>query len=228
MYKRQDQKAQWLDIVRRYKADWVINRNWGVSCTVPLKEAARLKVPREKILGVWWCGSEEDVLPAGPAAKGYYTSYWHGVGKDFPLIQEIVDKVYGQMKGHISFTRVGSVYYNRGIYAGIINDEALRTAQKKFGIKVLNGDEVRWGFENLNITKERIKEIGVEGFMQPIKLSCADHEGGGPVGFQQWNGEKWVMTGIVVEPMREFVRGMIEESAAKYAKEKGITPKTCK
>ncbi len=223
-----DQKAQWLDIVRRYKADWVINRNWGVSCTVPLKEAARLKFPREKIVGVWWCGSEEDVLPAGPAAKGYYTSYWHGVGRDFPLIQEIVDKVHGTMKGHISFTRVGSVYWNRGVYAGVINHEALRTAQKKFGNKVLNGDEVRWGFENLNITKERIKEIGLEGFMQPIKLSCADHEGGGPVGFQQWNGEKWVMTGIVVEPMKEFVRGMIEESAAKYAKEKGIKIKDCK
>ena len=76
-----DQKAQWMDIVRRYKADWVINRNWGVSCTVPLKEAARLRFPADHIVGVWWCGSEEDVLPAGPAAKGYYSANWHGVGK---------------------------------------------------------------------------------------------------------------------------------------------------
>ena len=217
-----DQKAQWLDIVRRYKANWVINRNWGVSCTVPLKEAARLKFPSNRILSVWWCGSEEDVLPAGPAAKGYYSANWHGVGRDFPVIQEIVDKVYGKMKGHISFTRVGSVYYNRGIYAGIINDEAIRTAHKKFGNRVLTGDEVRWGFENLNITPERLKEIGAFGFMQPLKLSCADHEGGGPVLFQQWNGEKWVMTGIVVQPMKKFVREMIEKSAEKYAKEKGI------
>jgi branched-chain amino acid transport system substrate-binding protein len=217
-----------LDIVRRYKADWVINRNWGVSCTVPLKEAARLGFPSDKILGVWWCGSEEDVLPAGPAAKGYYSANWHGVGRNFPVITEIVDKVYGKMKGHISFTRVGSVYYNRGIYAGIINDEAIRTAHKKFGVRVLTGDEVRWGFENLNITSARLKEIGADGFMQPIKLSCADHEGGGPVFFQQWDGEKWNMTGIVVNPMTEFVRGMIEESAGKYAKEQGITPVDCK
>jgi branched-chain amino acid transport system substrate-binding protein len=101
-----------MDIVRRYKADWVINRNWGVSCTVPLKEAARLGFPSDRILGVWWCGSKEDVLPAGDAAKGYITANWHGVGKDFPLIQEIIDKVYGTMKGHIAFTRVGSVYWN--------------------------------------------------------------------------------------------------------------------
>jgi branched-chain amino acid transport system substrate-binding protein len=223
-----DQKAQWMDIARRYKADWVINRNWGVSCTVPLKEAARLRFPREKILGVWWCGSEEDVLPAGPAAKGYYSTNWHGVGRDFPLIQKIVDKVYGKMKGHISFTRVGSVYYNRGIYAGIIDHEALLTAQKKFGVKVLNGDEVRWGFEHLEITPQRIKEIGAEGFMQPIKITCADHEGGGNVLFQQWDGEKWVSTGDVVTPMKAFVRKMVEESAEKYAKEQGIKLRDCK
>ena len=44
--------------------------------------------------------------------------------------------------------------------------------------------------------------------------------------YQQWDGEKWVSTGEVVTPMKEFVRGMIEESAAKYAKEKGIKPRT--
>ena len=223
-----DQKAQWMDIVRRYKADWVINRNWGVSCTVPLKEASRLGFPSNRILGVWWCGSEEDVLPAGPAAKGYYTTNWHGVGRNFPIIQEIVDQVYGKMKGHISFTRVGSVYYNRGVYAGIVNEEAIRTAHKKFGNKVLTGEEVRWGMENLKITKERIKELGAEGFMQPIEMSCEDHEGGGNVLFQQWNGEKWVSTGEIIEPMKDFVRSMIEESAAKYAKKQKITPRDCK
>ncbi|MCP4665028.1 MAG: ABC transporter substrate-binding protein [Deltaproteobacteria bacterium] len=223
-----DQKAQWMDIVRRYKADWVINRNWGVSCTVPLKEAARLNFPREKVLGVWWCGSEEDVMPAGKAAKGYYTTNFHGVGRDFPIIQEVVDKVYGAMKGNIAFTRVGTIYYNRGFVAGIMNHEAILTAQKKYGVKVLTGDEFRWGLENLNVTEARIKEIGAEGLMQPMKNSCADHEGGGKVFFQQWDGKKWVSTGEVVTPMKKWVREMIEESAAKYAKEKGITPRKCK
>jgi len=222
-----DQKAQWMDIVRRFKADWVINRNWGVSCTVPLKEAARLGFPRDRIVGVWWCGSEEDVMPAGPAAKGYYATNWHGVGRDFPIIQEIIDKVYGAMKGNISFTRVGTVFYNRGVLTGIYMDEAIRTAHKKFGAKVLTGDEMRWGLEHLNITEERIKEIGAEGFMSSIKVSCADHEGGGPVRFQQWDGQKWIPASGWISPMKEYVRKMVEESAAKYAKEKGITPRTC-
>jgi branched-chain amino acid transport system substrate-binding protein len=221
-----DQKAQWMDIVRRFKADWVINRNWGVSCTVPLKEAARLGFPRNRILGVWWCGSEEDVLPAGPAAKGYYSANWHGVGRDFPLIQEIVDKVYGAMKGNISFTRVGSIYWNRGVWAGVVGEEAMLMAHKKFGVKVLTGEEMRWGMEHLNITKERIKELGLEGFMSPIKTSCENHEGGEMVLFQQWDGEKWVFVDKIA-PMKDFVWKRIRESAAKYAKEKGITPRTC-
>jgi branched-chain amino acid transport system substrate-binding protein len=221
-----DQKAQWMDIVRRYKADYVINRNWGVSCTVPLKEAARLGFPADHIVGVWWCGSEEDVLPAGKAAKGYYSANWHGSGKDFPLIQEIIDKVHGSMKGHIAFTRVGSVYWSRGVWAGVVNEEAILTAQKKFGVKVLTGDEIRWGMEHLNITTERIKELGLEGFMSPIKTSCENHEGGNLVLFQQWDGEKWVPAGTQT-PMNDFIRPMIEESALKYAKEQGITPRDC-
>ena len=78
-----------MDIVRRYKADWVINRNWGVSCTVPLKEAARLKFPRERSWVSGGAASEEDVLPAGPAAKGYYSTNFHGVGRDFPIVKEM-------------------------------------------------------------------------------------------------------------------------------------------
>ena len=221
-----DQKAQWMDIVRRFKADWVINRNWGVSCTVPLKEAARLGFPRDHIIGVWWCGSEEDVLPAGPAAKGYITANWHGVGRDFPIIQRIVDKVYGIMKGHIAFTRVGTVYYNRGVWNGFVVEQAMRRAHKKFGVKVLTGDELRWGFENLVITEEMIKKAGYEGFMSPIKNSCENHEGGEYVMFQQWDGQKWVALGKEM-PMFDFVRTRVEASAAKYAKEKGITPRTC-
>ncbi len=44
---------------------------------------------------------------------------------------------------------------------------------------------------------------------------------------QQWDGEKWVATGDVVSPMKDYVRKMVEESAAKYAKEKNITLRDC-
>jgi len=132
------------------------------------------------------------------------------------------------MKGNISFTRVGTVYYNRGVITGIINEEAMRLAHKKFGVKVLTGEEMQWALEHLNITEERIKEIGAEGLMPPIRTTCADHEGGGWVRFQQWDGQKWVPIGTWVSPMKDFVWERIKKSAAKYAKEKGITPRKCK
>jgi branched-chain amino acid transport system substrate-binding protein len=221
-----DQKSIWLNI-RRFKPDWVINRNWGVSCTVPLKEAARIGFPRNRILGVWWCGSEEDVLPAGDASKGYLATNFHGVGKDFPVIQEIIDKVYGTGKGNLSLTRVGTVYYNRGVIHGIITVEAILTAQKRFGNRPITGEEMQWGLEHLNITEERLKELGAEDFMPPIKTSCRDHEGGGWVRVQQWDGNKWVSVSGWVKPFKELVWREIRKSAAKYAKEKGITPRKC-
>ena len=45
--------------------------------------------------------------------------------------------------------------------------EAIRTAQAKFGKKPMTGEQVRWGLENLDLTAERIKELGFEGVLQP-------------------------------------------------------------
>lgn len=222
-----DQKALWIQI-REFNPDWVINRNWGVSCTEPIREAARIGFPREKLLGVWWCGSEEDVLPAGKSAKGYMTTNFHGVGRDFPVIEEIIDKVYGAGKGNLSVTRAGSVYYNRGVIHGLITVEALRLAHKKFGVAPVSGEQMQWALENLHMTAERIKEMGAEGLMFPLKTSCADHEGGGAVRIQQWDGDKWVSISDWIQPYSDLVRAEIEKSAAQYAKEKGITPRDCK
>lgn len=216
-----DQKSLWLQI-KRLEPDWVINRNWGVSCTVPLREAARIGFPRDRILGVWWCGSEEDVLPAADAAKGYRTTNFHGVGTNFPLIKELLEVVHGAGKGNIEATRVGTVYYNRGVIHGIVTTEAIRTAHKKFGNRPIGGVEMQWALENLDISAARIKELGAEGLMSPLKTSWQDHEGGGKVRVQQWDGAKWQAVGDWIEPDAKLVHEKIAESAAQYAKEKGI------
>jgi branched-chain amino acid transport system substrate-binding protein len=62
--------------------------------------------------------------------------------------------------------------------------------------------------------------------MAPIKTSCDNHEGGKAVLFQQWDGEKWVSAGQF-EPITDFVWEQKRASAAKYAKEQGITPRDC-
>jgi branched-chain amino acid transport system substrate-binding protein len=91
----------------------------------------------------------------------------------------------------------------------------------------MTGEQVRWGIENLNIDEKRLKELGATGLMQPLKVSCMDHEGGGAVKFLQWDGRKWNVITDWIQSDQSIVRPMIEASAAQYAKETGITPRDC-
>jgi branched-chain amino acid transport system substrate-binding protein len=224
-----DQQAQWQKI-RGEKPDWVILRGWGVMNPTALKTAKKNGFPIEKIVGVWWSGSEEDVIPAGEAAKGFTAAAFTGVGKGFPVIKDIEAKVYDKKNGNLEDrSRVGSVYYNRGVVHGIITVEAVRAAQEKFGKgKPLTGDEMRWGFEHLNLDAKRLKAIGADGLMPEMKISCLDHEGSGKAMMIQWDGKGWkTVSNGWIEADRELVRPIIEESAAKYAKEKGLMPRDC-
>lgn len=45
--------------------------------------------------------------------------------------------------------------------------------------------------------------------------------------FQQWDGSRWVVISDWIASDQDLVRPMIEASAARYAKEKGITPRDC-
>jgi branched-chain amino acid transport system substrate-binding protein len=221
-----DQKATWLQI-SQYKPDWVILRGWGVMNPTALREAQRVGIKANRIIGVWWAGSEEDVIPAGDAAKGYIAAGFHGAGREYPVIKEILDQLHSKGRGNIDVARVGTIYYNRGVVHGIITVEAIRKAQDKFGKRPLTGEEIRWGIENLSFDAKSIQALGARGLLPAFKLSCTDHEGGGAVRFLQWNGEKWVNRSDWIGTDQKLVRPMIEASAAQYAKEKGITPRDC-
>lgn len=223
-----EQQAQWLQI-RQQKPDYVILWGWGVMNPTALRTAAKTGFSRDRIIGVWWSGAEEDTVPAGDAAKGYTAAGFNPAGTDFGVIKEIQKVVYGANKGNMEDkSRVGSVYYNRGVVHGIITVEAIRTAQEKFGKgQPLTGEQMRWGFENLDIDAARLKALGADGFMPDLKITCADHEGSGKLKFQQWDGAKWNVVTDWIEGDREMVRGLIEESAEAYAKEKGLTVRDC-
>ncbi|MBI5443664.1 MAG: ABC transporter substrate-binding protein, partial [Deltaproteobacteria bacterium] len=173
-----EQKAIWLQ-VRQDAPDWVILRGWGVMNPTALKEAARIGFPPNKIVGVWWSGSEEDVRPAGDAAKGYVAAGFHPAGKDYPVIKDIMKYIQDAGKGHVEKDRVGTMYYNRGVLHGIVTVEAIRVAQNKHGKKPLTGEQIQYGLENLKIDEAMIKKLGATGLMSPIHTDCNDHEGGG-------------------------------------------------
>ena len=222
-----DQKATWLQVARRYRPDWVILRGWGVMNPTAIKEAARVGFPRDRMVGVWWSGAEEDTVPAGDAAEGFIAAGFHPSGTDFPVIREIVAHVYDKGEGEMPRERLGSIYYNRAIVWAIVSTEAIRKAMDMFGNRPVSGPEVQQALETLSLTPERIAELGATGLVPPFEVTCSDHEGGAAVMFQQWNGGKWERISDWVETDRALVRPMIEESAAQYAAEQGVAPRDC-
>ncbi len=93
-----EQESQWQTILQD-KQDYVLPWGWGVMNSAAIKRAALVGYPREKMIGVWWSGSEADVRPAGDDARGYKAlMLQHGSGK-FPVHVSIQRHVYAKGKG---------------------------------------------------------------------------------------------------------------------------------
>ena len=222
----QEQKATWLQI-RKLRPDWVFMSGWGVMNQVAVKEAAAINFPMDHFVGNWWSGSDADVIPAGADAKGYKSAALHHAGTDFRVHSDILQYVYNGDEAEAKKNNFGEVLYNRALLNAMFGAEAVRTAQTKFGNKAMSGEQVRWGLENLNITDQRLSELGMDGFTRPVKISCADHESGGPILIQQWDGQKWNLVTDFYEPMRDITGPLIEEDSAQYAAENNVTPRDC-
>jgi branched-chain amino acid transport system substrate-binding protein len=226
-----EQQSMWLQI-RKEKADWVTF--WGAGSgmnSTAITTAARVGFPRNKMLYVTFGGAEEDMIPAGDTAKGTFVAANAVPGRDYPLVADIIKVVYGKGQGNMQNPeRVGTAYYNRGVGAAMMWIEAMKNAQrmhKKVG-KAINGAEFRDGYEALDMTDAKLKELGIQGMVSPFKLSCAKHDGAERWRMMQWNGKKFDIVSDWIPPTDpKFIRRMIEESAAKYAKEQNITPRKC-
>ncbi len=224
----QEQKSTWLQI-RRLKPDWIYMSGWGVMNQVAVKEAASIGYPMDRFVGNWWSGTETDVTPAGAGAHGYTSTTFHAPGGNQALHDEIRKVVYAKGEGAGKESGVGEVLYNRGMLNAIFISEAIRRAQEHFKTKNVTGEHVRWGLENTDMKQEDWKKLGLVDFIGDIKVSCADHEGGGQVRVQQWDAEakSWNFVSEWFTPMRDIIRPMIEADAAAYAKENNITPRDC-
>jgi branched-chain amino acid transport system substrate-binding protein len=216
-----EQKSQWLAI-RQDKPDYVLLWGWGVMNGTSIKEAAAVNFPRDKMIGVWWSGAEPDVTPAGDQSKGYKSlMLQHGAGEF---------AVHADLKKHVGDKRLGKedfaqVLYNRGMVNAMLGVEAIRTAQAKFGKKPLKGEEVRWGLENLNLTADRIKALGFEGMLKPVKTSCQDHEGAREGRVQQWDGKAWKVISDYYTARAAETDVLVKSVSEKYAADKKIEAK---
>jgi branched-chain amino acid transport system substrate-binding protein len=223
----QEQKATWLQ-VRRINPDWIYISGWGVMNQVAIKEAAAHGMKMERVVGNWWTGTEGDVVPAGEAARGYKSMTFHAPGNNFKVHQDILKLVHDKKKGSGPREGVGEVLYNRAIINGMLDIEAIRTAMLKFGTKgAPTPEQVRWGMENLNLTEQRIEQLGMKGLVRPMRVTCDNHEGNGQALVQQWDGKKWTVVSDWIEPMRDVVRPKLEAAAVEEGKKLGYTMRDC-
>jgi hypothetical protein len=219
----QNQSAQWLN-VRRDNPDYMIMWGWGAMNPTAVKEATKIGYPMDRFYGVWWSGGNDDAGAGGEAAKGYRTLNFHGVGKDYPVLQDIKKHIVDAGKSHVDPAKFADNLYNRGVYNSMLIAEAIRTAQAISGKTNVTPADVRNGLENLNIDEARIKELGMEGFMAPVKLTCSDHSGHHKVYIVEWDGKDWKQAGDWFEPMTDVVRPMLEAAAKDYVEKNAPWP----
>ena len=221
-----EQKSQWLQI-RQQRPDYVLLWGWGVMNSAAVTEAGNVNYPRDKMIGVWWSGAEPDVIPAGDKAAGYKALMLQHTSGKSPVYADLEKFVLSTGKSLAKPDEIGSVLYNRGLINSMLGTEAIRTAMAKFGNKPLTGEQVRWGIEHLDLTAERIKQLGFEGMIGPIKVSCSDHEGTRLSRVHQWDGKQWKVISDWYTADDTILAPLVKDTAAKYGAEKKITARDC-
>lgn len=219
-----EQKATWLR-VRQSRPDYVVLWGWGVMNSTALKEAQATGYPREKMYGVWWSAGEPDVKDIGEAAKGYNGLV--ALGNQGRVIDDIKKYVHGKGQGTGPIEEVGQVLYMRGMVSSALAVEAVRRAQERYGKgKVMNGDQIRWGIENLALDAKRLDTLGLTGIMKPLQTTCADHEGSRSARIHTWDGKAWKVSSDWYEADESIIKPLVKAAAAKYAADKKVTPRT--
>ena len=222
-----EQKATWLQ-VRQSKPNYVVLWGWGVMNSTAIKEAQATGYAREKMYGVWWAGAEPDVKDVADGAKGYNAiTIQHGAEPNSDIVKILLAQVHGKGQGTGPKEEVGQVLYLRGVMSAMIGIEGIRSAQERFGKgKVVTGEQVRWGLENLNLTQAKLDALGFKGVMRPISTSCMDHMGAAWTRVHTWNGKAWEFTSDWMQADEQILKPLVKATADKYAAEKKLTRRT--
>jgi branched-chain amino acid transport system substrate-binding protein len=220
----QEQKSTWLQ-VRKEKPDFVTMWGWGVMNQVAISEAASIRFPMDRFIGVWWSASENDVLPAGAKSDGYKAIAMNKPGMDFGVYADIQEHIISKGNAAGAGDQVGTVLYSRGVLNAAYMIEAARTAQKIHGVSDITPGMMRDGLENLKINQARWTEMGFDGFTSEIDVTCENHGGPGLGAIQQWDAASgtWSLITDFVGSDRDVVDALIAEDSSAYAAENNIS-----
>jgi branched-chain amino acid transport system substrate-binding protein len=119
---------------------------------------------------------------------------------------------------------VGTTLYNRGMVSAALAVEGVRQAQSRYGKgKVMDGEQIRWGLENLTLDQKALDKLGLGTVMKPISTSCLDHEGSRSARVHTWDGKKWNFASDWIEADEAIIKPLVKQYADKYAAEKKLT-----
>ena len=221
----QNQSAQWLQI-RRERPDYVVMWGWGAMNAGAITEAVKTKYPMDQFLGVWWSGHSADLALVGESGKGYKSISWSMPQLDSQAMADIQKYVVDEGNTSSTEEERKGVFYSRGLVMSMILAEGIRTAQSEFGEADIDAGQLRWGLENLNITDERIAELGMSGMVPPFATSCSDHTGHSGGWMLEWDGSAFVQASDLLTPDTAAIAPLVAEKAAAYAADNAPWPIT--
>jgi branched-chain amino acid transport system substrate-binding protein len=180
------------------------------------------------MIGIWWAGAEPDVKDVAEGAKGYSAlTLQHGAEPNSKVVKDVLELVHAKGQGTGPKDEVGQVLYMRGLLSAMLGVEGVRKAQERYGKgKVMSGEQVRWGLENLNLDQKTLDAMGFAGVMRPVQTSCLDHMGSSWVRVHTWNGSKWEFSSDWYQADEKNLRPMVMLASSKYAEEKKLKPRT--
>ncbi|MEJ6782254.1 ABC transporter substrate-binding protein [Aminobacter sp. Piv2-1] len=212
----QNQSAQWLQI-RRERPDFVLMWGWGAMNVGAVTEAVKTKFPMDKFVGIWWSGHDGDMKSVGEAGKGYRSLSWSLPDSNSQVMQDIKKYVVDAGKSQIGAGEFDWVFYQRGVLISMFTVEGIKAAQEKFGTKVVNAEQLRWGLENLKLDEARLASIGMAGMIGPFSTACNNHAGHAGAWMLQWDGTKFVKVSDLLSADQDMIAPLVEAEAKKYA-----------
>ncbi len=199
--------AQVLDIAQRFRADFVVAHLFGGAPSVSIKEFKRVGYPLRKVVSFVWGAAEANIDGAGGfgVAEGYHAMQFAGVGKDYPVLNEIRE-MYKKQGKPAPKEMDSTVFYNRGVLIAALHVEAIRNALKAKPDGKITGADTKAGFEKIN-------NFTLGGLVPPLKVTPQDHEGGGLV-------QIWTVKGGKFEKATDWFAAY-QDVVAKHIKEHG-------
>ena len=154
---------------------YVFMRGKDVNIPFAIQSANYLDYPVSKLIGYTWDNHDEDLENLGEIANGYQT---------LSVINATTSKLFNEIGKDSNNT-----YWKLGVLAAIISSEAISFARTTFG-NSLNSGQVRWALENLNLSKDDLKGIGIGNLVSPIKMDCNNHNILHEIYIQRWDADK--------------------------------------